>query len=136
VPYLEITYEDGKLGKDDKIIKVDGKRIMFWELADMLITHCNIRECEELDPVDLINLINESLTQREVTRKILDKYYHTASEEDIAKIAVELYKNEEKIHSSPKERGGEFFRDFLNDCFQRGAVEDDILEQYNLRPKL
>ncbi len=133
---MEITYRDGKLGEEDKVILVDGNQIFFWELADMILTHCYIRDYEGHDPLDLMNMINESFTQQEVTREILDKYFHTITEEDIAKIAVELYKNEERIHPRPKETGGEFLRDFLNDCFERQGVDDDILEQYNLKPKL
>ena len=132
---MEISFENGTRGPGDKIILVDGKKIFFWELADMLIEHCNFREYNGLDPIDFINLINESLTKQKVTREILDKYYHTVSEEDLARIAVELYKNEEVIFPRPKLRGGELFRDFLNDCFQEGEVTDEILEYYRLRQK-
>ena len=133
---MEITIEDGKKGKGDKVILVDGIRIFHWEFADMIVNHSWIRDYEGQSLVGLINMINESMSAQEVTTEILDKYDHTKTEEDLARIAVELYKNEERIKpKSAGKRGGEFFKDFLNDCFAAQEVTDEILEKYHLNPR-
>ena len=132
---MKITYEKGKYGPEDKIILVDGHRIEMWELADMIVTHSLIREDDGQSLVGLINMINESMRAKEVTEKILNEHYHTKSEEDIARISVELYNNEERIHPRSKgKRGGEYLLDFLNDCFEAQEVTDDILDNYGLNP--
>ena len=133
---MKITFEDGKKGKGDKVILVDGIRIFHWEFADMIVNHSWIRDYEGHSLVGLINMINESMSAQEVTREILDKYDHTKTEEDLVRIAVELYKNEERIKpKSAGKRGGEFFKDFLNDCFAAQEVTDEILEKYHLDPR-
>ncbi len=133
---MEITIEDGKKGKGDKVILVDGIRIFHWEFADMIVNHSWIRDYEGQSLVGLINMINESMSAQEVTREILDKYDHTKTEEDLARIAVELYKNEDRIKpKSAGKRGGEFFKDFVNDCFAAQEVTDEILEKYHLNPR-
>jgi len=130
---MEITYEKGKYGKGDKIILVDGHRIELWELADMIVTHDRIRRYEEQDTLGLINMLNDCMGMEKVTDEILNLYYHTKSEEDIARIAVELYNNEERIH--PRKdgfKGGEYFRDFLNACWCEGEVSEEILDHFGL----
>ena len=134
---MEITFEDGRFGKADKIVLVDGKKIQYWELADMIVNHSLCRDVEGLAQEGLINMINESMSAQEVTSEILDKYYHTKTEEDLAIIAVELYKNEERINPrSDGKKGGDYIRDFLNDCFGAQEVSDEILDNYGLNAKL
>jgi len=109
---------------------------MIWELADMIVTHTNIRDMEGQPHEPLIEMINESMQTGKVTDKILDKYYHTKSEEDIAIIACELYNNEERIH--PRKdgfKGGRYLLDFLYECFNAQDVSDEILDNYGLSPK-
>jgi len=133
---MKITFEDGSYGKGDKIVLVDGKKITFWEFADMIVNHSWIRDMEGQPLQGLINMINESMTAGEVTKKILDNYYHTKTEEDLARIAVELYKNEERINPrSDGNKSGEYFRDFLNDCFGAQEVTDEILDNYGLNAR-
>jgi len=133
---MEITFKDGRFGPEDKIILVDGHKIEYWEFADMIVNHSWIRDMEGQPLQGLINMINESMTAGEVTKKILDNYYHTKTEEDLARIAVELYKNEERINPrSEGKKGGDYFRDFLNDCFGAQEVTDEILDNYGLNAK-
>jgi len=78
-------------------------------------------------------MINESMSAGKVTDKIRDKYYHTKTEEDLARICVELYNNEERINPISKgKKGGEYLRNFLDDCFQADEVTDEILDRYGL----
>jgi len=109
---------------------------MIWELADMIVTHSFIREDEGQPLEGLINMINDSMRAGEVTEKILNEYYHTKSEEDLAIISVELYNNEERIHPRTLgNKGGDYLLDFLNDCFGAQEVTDEILDNYGLNPK-
>jgi len=107
-----------------------------WELADMIVNHSWIRDYEGQPLEGLINMINDSMRVGKVTETILDTYYHTKTEEDLARIAVELYNNEERIHPrSEGKRGGDYFQDFLNDCFVAEDVTDEILDNYGLNAK-
>jgi len=133
---MEITFKDGRFGHEDKIIFVDGHKIEYWELADMIVNHSWIRDYEGHPLEGLINMINESMTAGKVTEKILNNYYHTKTEEDLARIAVELYNNEERINPrSEGKKGEDYLRDFLNDCFGAQEVTDEILDNYGLNAR-
>jgi len=132
---MKITYKDGKFGPGDKIIIVDGKKIQMWEFADMVVTHTLVREEAGQKTEGLINMINESMLAGSVTDKILDNHYHTKTEEDLARIAVEIYNNEERINpGSEGKKGGQYFMEFINDCFAVEEVSDEILDNYGLSP--
>ena len=126
----------GNHGPGDKIILVDGRRIQYWELADMIVNHSWVRDDEGLPLEGLINMINESMLAGKVTEKILNNYYHTKTEEDLARIAVELYNNEERIHPRTLgNKGGDYLMEFLNECFAAQEVSDEILDEYGLNAK-
>jgi len=99
----------------------------------MIVNHSLCRDADGQSQAGLINMINESMRAQQVSDEILDRYYHTKTEEDLAKIAVELYKNEERIHPRDKgQKGGEYLMEFLNECFVAQEVTDEILDSYGL----
>ena len=132
---LEITFEDGTLGPGDKVVKVDGERIHFWRLAEMILEQDDIRGYEEMPRLDFINMINACMGMEKVTDEICNGFDVTEYEKDIARICVELYNNEEIIRPTSKgDRGGEYLRDFLNDCWCAHEVSEEILEGFHLKP--
>ena len=132
---LEITIEDGTLGPGDKVVKVDGDKIHFWRLAEMILEHDENRNYEELPSLDFINMINSCMGMEKVTDEIVNSYNSTEYEKDIARICVELYNNEERIRpTSERNKGGEYLRDFLNACWCNREVSEEILEGFHLKP--
>lgn len=102
----------------------------------MIVNHSLCRDADGQAQAGLINMINESMRAQQVSDEILDRYYHTKTEEDLARIAVELYKNEERIHPrNLGQKGGEYLMEFLNDCFMAQDVSDEILDNYGLNAK-
>jgi len=102
----------------------------------MILTHDDIRRYEGMSSLGFINMLNDCMGVGKVTDEILNRYDHTKNEEDIARIAVELYNNEERINPTSKgKKGGEYLRDFLNACWCARDISDEILEEYNLRPR-
>jgi len=102
----------------------------------MILEQDDIRRYEGLSSLGFINMLNDCLSLGKVTDEICNEFDVIEYEKDIARIAVELYNNEERIRpTSEGERGGEYFRDFLNDCWCAHEVSEEILEAYHLRPR-
>ena len=132
---MKITFEDGTLGPGDKVVKVDGDKIHFWRLAEMILEQDDIRRYEGMSSLGFINMINACMGMEKVTDEICSGFDVIEYEKDIARIAVELYNNEERIRPTSKgEKGGEYLRDFLNACWCHHEVSEEILEGFHLKP--
>ena len=131
---MEIDFKQGTMGENDRVVLVDGEPISMLDFAEMAIHHMRVREAEGLKSEEFMIFLNNCIEAKKVTSKLLDSFFHTKTEEDIAQIAVALYNNEEMIN--PREqgmKGGEYFRDFLNECLFNHEVSDEILDKYQLR---
>ena len=125
------------MGENDRVVLVDGERITMLDFAEMAIDNMQVREASGLKPDDFMIFLNNCMEAKKVTNKLLDEFFHIKTEEDMAQIAVALYNNEEII--KPQEqgmRGGEYFRDFLNECLFHQEVTDEILDKYKLRQNM
>ena len=129
---MKITFEQGSKSPEDRIILVDGHKISLEEVADWCISCCNFRDASEQDSLKFVALLNDCFEVQDVTDEILDRYYHTKFEEYVCKVAVEIYKNEERVYPQKDGfSGGEKLRDFLNECMKAGDVSDDIINQFS-----
>jgi len=130
---LKITYEDGKYGPGDKKIFFNGIAISYQYLADQFVGSMLAREDAGLKSIDLVNMLLCALAAQELTEHILNEYFHVKSEEDLCIMAIELYKNEERIHPRSKgEQGGKYLQDFLEECMIAESVSTEILDKYGL----
>jgi len=131
---VKIDFKQGTMGENDTVVLVDGKQISMLDFAEMAIHHMRVREAEGLKSEEFMIFLNNCMEAKKVTAELLDSFFHTKTEEDMAQIAVALYNNEEII--KPREhgmKGGEYFREFLNDCLFHQEVSDEILDKYKLR---
>ena len=127
---MEITYEDGKFGPGDKKIFFNGHEVNLQYLADMIVNLMWVRRANGLESIDFMNMISESLVNQKLTVR---DYYHSQDEDDLCTMAIELYKNEERIHPrSEGQRGGQFLQDFLEECMMSEEVSEEILDRYGL----
>jgi len=130
---VKIDFKQGTMGENDRVVLVDGERITMLDFAEMAIDNMQVREASGLNPDDFMIFLNNCMEAKKVTNKLLDIFFHTKTEEDMAQIAVALYNNEEIIKPQKQGmRGGEYFRDFLNECLFRQEVTDEILDEYKL----
>jgi len=131
---VKIDFKQGTMGENDTVVLVDGEQITMIDFAKMAIDYMNVREASGLKPDEFMIFLNNCMETKKVTDELLDSFFHTKTEEKLAQIAVALYNNEEIIN--PQEqgmRGGEYFRDFLNECLFNHEVSDEILDKYKLR---
>ena len=131
---MKIDFKEGTMGENDRVVLVDGEQITMLDFAEMAIDNMNVREASGLKPDEFMIFLNNCIEAKKVTDELLDSFFHTKTEEEMAQIAVALYNNEEII--KPREqgmRGGEYFRDFLNECLFHQEVTDEIIDKYKLR---
>ena len=95
---MKIDFKQGTMGENDTVVLVDGKQISMLDFAEMAIHHMRVREAEGLKSEEFMIFLNNCIEAKKVTDELLDSFFHTKTEEDLAQIAPRWTVN--AIHQS------------------------------------
>ncbi len=117
-----------RTGIDSKLKTLQSKQIK--ELASVAVSCIQNRIRKRTSTLEFRHFIMNCLTDKDVTKELIDRFKPTQYEHSVAMIAITLYRCEIMLGGRKK---GKFFKEFLNECMMLEDFSPEICEMYGIK---
>jgi hypothetical protein len=117
-----------RTGIDSKLKTLQSKQIK--ELASVAVSCIKNRIRKRTSTLEFRHFIMNCLTDKDVTKELIDRFKPTQHEYNVAMIAITLYRCEIMLGGRKK---GKFFKEFLNECMMLEDFSPEICEMYGIK---
>ncbi len=122
------TRTQSRIDTGSKLKTLQSKLIQ--ELARVAVSCIKNRIRKRTSTLEFRHFIMNCLTDKDVTKELIDRFKPTQHEFSVAMVAITLYRCEIMLGGRKK---GKFFKEFLNECMMLEDFSPEICEMYGIK---